>query len=125
MTRNALAAALEMLDFTRKFGDGNPDRAMIGRTRVGLHYGEAIVGNFGGEGRISYTALGDSMNTAARRGAPTEVSEEQGPGQRRGAQAGLDTDVLRPMGRIVLSGRPTPIIVWEPAPDVGRKCAGS
>ena len=43
------------------------DRAMIGRTRVGLHYGEAIVGNFGGEGRISYTALGDSMNTAARR----------------------------------------------------------
>ncbi|MEQ1511030.1 MAG: adenylate/guanylate cyclase domain-containing protein, partial [Sphingopyxis sp.] len=38
----------------------------IGRTRVGLHYGEAVVGNFGGEGRIQYTALGDSMNTAAR-----------------------------------------------------------
>ena len=38
----------------------------IGRTRVGLHWGEAIVGNFGGEGRIQYTALGDAMNTAAR-----------------------------------------------------------
>ena len=35
-------------------------------TRVGLHRGEAIVGNFGGEGRIQYTALGDAMNTGAR-----------------------------------------------------------
>ena len=35
-------------------------------TRVGLHRGEAMVGNFGGEGRIQYTALGDGMNTAAR-----------------------------------------------------------
>ena len=24
------------------------------------------------------------------------------------------------MGRIVLSGRPTPIVVWEPAPDIER-----
>ena len=107
-----------MLDFTRKFGDGEPDRAMIGRTRVGLHYGEAIVGNFGGEGRISYTALGDSMNTAARLEGANKylkskalVSDE--------VRKLVDTGVLRPMGRIVLSGRPTPIVVWEPAPDVG------
>ena len=26
--------------------------------------------------------------------------------------------MLRPMGRIVLSGRPTPIVVWEPAPEL-------
>ena len=38
----------------------------IGRTRVGLHYGEAIVGNFGGEAGATYTALGDAMNYAAR-----------------------------------------------------------
>src|SRR3546814_1263132 len=38
----------------------------IGMTRVGLHVGDAIVGNFGGEDRIQYTALGDSMNTASR-----------------------------------------------------------
>ena len=38
----------------------------IGVTRVGLHRGEAVVGNFGGEGRMQYTALGDAMNTAAR-----------------------------------------------------------
>ena len=40
--------------------------AELGRTRAGLHYGDAVVGNFGGEGRLSYTALGDAMNCAAR-----------------------------------------------------------
>ena len=117
---NAVAAALEMLSFTRNFGKDNSDRAMVGRTRVGLHYGEAIVGNFGGEGRISYTALGDAMNTAARLEGANKylksaalVSEE--------VRKHVETDVLRPMGRIVLSGRPTPIVVWEPAPQMDAK----
>jgi len=115
----ALAAAIAMLEFTQKFGKDDPDRARVGRTRVGLHHGEAIVGNFGGEGRISYTALGDSMNTAARLEGANKylkskalVSDE--------VRKRVETDVLRPMGRIVLSGRPTPIVVWEPAPDIER-----
>ena len=114
---NAVNAALEMLAFTQKFGENDPDRAMVGRTRVGLHYGEAIVGNFGGEGRISYTALGDAMNTAARLEGANKylktvalISED--------VRRLVVTDVLRPMGRIVLSGRPTPIVVWEPAPEM-------
>lgn len=114
---HAVAAALAMIDFTRNFGDGDPDRARLGRTRVGLHYGEAIVGNFGGEGRISYTALGDSMNTAARLEGANKylksralISDD--------VRNHVDSDVLRPMGRIVLSGRPTPIVVWEPAPEM-------
>ena len=50
-------------EFRRAAPPGVPP---IGRTRVGVHFGEAIVGNFGGDGRIQYTALGDAMNTAAR-----------------------------------------------------------
>ena len=49
--------------FRRSAPEGVPP---IGCTRVGLHRGEAIVGNFGGEGRMQYTALGDAMNTASR-----------------------------------------------------------
>jgi adenylate cyclase len=111
----AVAAAIAMLEFTQNFGQDNPDRAMLGRTRVGLHYGEAIVGNFGGEGRISYTALGDAMNTAARLEGANKylkstalISEE--------VRQKVGNGILRPMGRIVLSGRPVPIVVWEPAP---------
>lgn len=115
----AVAAAVAMLEFTQNFGNDNADRAMLGRTRVGLHYGEAIVGNFGGEGRISYTALGDSMNTAARLEGANKylksvalISDE--------VRQQVPTDILRPMGRIILSGRPVPIVVWEPAPHMDK-----
>jgi adenylate cyclase len=53
--------------FTQNFSaEHNEPGAEFGRTRAGLHYGDAVVGNFGGEGRLSYTALGDAMNCAAR-----------------------------------------------------------
>ena len=112
----ALKAVVEMLDFTRHFGAKDSDRAMLGRTRIGLHYGESIVGNFGGEGRMQYTALGDAMNTAARLEGANKylksvalVSDE--------ARARTEAqDIFRPMGRITLSGRSTPIVVWEPSP---------
>jgi adenylate cyclase len=96
---------------------GGDDVPPIGVTRVGLHRGEAVVGNFGGEGRIQYTALGDAMNTAARLESANKalktimlVSDE--------AKRESSLDFFRPMGRIVLSGRATPVIVWEPAPDM-------
>jgi adenylate cyclase len=36
------------------------------RTRIGINTGDALVGNIGFEERLSYTALGDTMNLAAR-----------------------------------------------------------
>lgn len=33
---------------------------------VGVHFGPAVVGNMGSEKRMDYTAIGDTVNTAAR-----------------------------------------------------------
>lgn len=89
----------------------------VGRTRVGLHFGEAIVGNFGGEDRIQYTALGDSMNTASRLEAAnkklgTSVIASAAAAHRSGL------DWWRPMGRITLRGRATPVDIFEPQPNM-------
>jgi len=38
----------------------------LGRTRMGLHTGTCLVGNFGGEKRFNYTAYGETVVIAAR-----------------------------------------------------------
>ncbi|KZX52929.1 guanylate cyclase [Erythrobacter sp. HI00D59] len=88
----------------------------IGKTRVGLHYGEAVVGNFGGENRIQYTALGDSMNTAARLEAANKALDSSVMASREFAdRSGMEW--WRPMGAVVLRGRAKPVELMEPAPD--------
>jgi hypothetical protein len=81
----AVKAAIAMYrageEFRRNAPPGVPP---IGRTRVGVHFGEAIVGNFGGDGRIQYTALGDAMNTAARLEGANKPLRHDDPRQPRG-----------------------------------------
>jgi len=114
---NAAKAAYAMWRAGETFrSDLPPGVPPIGRTRVGLHWGEAIVGNFGGEGRIQYTALGDSMNTAARlesanKSLGTSVIASREAVERSGLHW------WRPMGKVVLRGRATPVEIFEPAPD--------
>ena len=93
----------------------DPTLPKIGKTRVGLHWGEAVVGNFGGEKRIQYTALGDSMNTAARLEAANKALETSVMASREFAErSGLDW--WRPMGSVQLRGRAKPVELMEPAP---------
>lgn len=89
----------------------------IGATRVGLHFGEAIVGNFGGEGRIQYTALGDSMNTAARLESANKQTKSKVLVSHDAVER-ANLDWFRPLGRIVLRGRATPLNVYEPVPEM-------
>ncbi|MEO9635976.1 MAG: adenylate/guanylate cyclase domain-containing protein [Parasphingorhabdus sp.] len=115
--RAAYALYLAGEDFRKNVPEGLPP---IGRTRVGMHYGDAIVGNFGGEGRIQYTALGDAMNTAARLEAANKALDTKVLVSREAMErTGLDW--YRPMGKITLRGRSTPVEVFEPIPDWEEK----
>ncbi len=117
----ALAALKAMTTAGEAFGarmaEIDPELPPIGRTRVGLHHGEAVVGNFGGEGRIQYTALGDSMNTAARLEAANKPMKTRSLASVE-ALAGLAPETMVAMGRIRLRGRAQPVDVFEPRPDL-------
>jgi adenylate cyclase len=54
-------AASEALN-TQFAAEGLPAFAV----RVGIHFGDAVVGNVGSEDRMNYTVLGNSVNLAAR-----------------------------------------------------------
>jgi adenylate cyclase len=118
---NAARAAYAMWQagevFRRNVPPGVPP---IGKTRVGLHFGEAIVGNFGGEGRIQYTALGDSMNTAARLESANKALGSSVLASREAMERSA-LDWWRPMGTVVLRGRATPVEIFEPAPEFPRE----
>lgn len=113
----AFAAALALAEAGERFRSTLPEGLPpVGRTRVGLHRGEAVVGNFGGEGRIQYTALGDAMNTAARlEGANKQLGTRALVSET--AIQGLAPGCFRPMGRVAVRGRATPIAVFEPLHD--------
>ncbi|PZN94111.1 MAG: adenylate/guanylate cyclase domain-containing protein [Alphaproteobacteria bacterium] len=111
--QNALAAAIAMSRAGAALMRPVAGRASLGRTRVGLHRGMAIVGNFGGEGRIQYTALGDSMNVAARlEGANKTLKTAVLVSREAAERAGMAQ--FRPMGRVRVRGRDAPIEVFEP-----------
>jgi len=113
----AVKAAWAMYQAGEAFRKAVPEGVPpIGRTRVGVHYGEAIVGNFGGEGRIQYTALGDAMNTAARLESANKPLDTKMLVSREAMErCGLDW--FRPMGKVTLRGRATPVEIFEPTPD--------
>ncbi len=114
----AASAALAMFEAGEKFridmAEGVPP---LGMTRVGLHVGDAIVGNFGGEGRIQYTALGDAMNTASRLEAANK-SLKTGVLISAEAAARSERGDLVPMGRVTLRGRAQPVDVLTARPDL-------
>lgn len=114
--RNAALCGYAMWQAGEEFrASVDPSLPPIGKTRVGMHFGEAVVGNFGGERRIQYTALGDAMNTAARLESANKALDSAVMASRELAErSGLDW--WRPMGSVVLRGRASPIDLFEPAP---------
>jgi adenylate cyclase len=115
----ALACALEMDAFASVYAARLQQQgSAFGHTRIGVHCGEVIVGNFGGSTMFDYRALGDPVNTAAR----LESVNKQ-----LGTRICVSEDMLiekpqisvRPVGRLVLKGKSQALSVFEPLMEDG------
>ena len=78
---------------------------------VGVNCGDAVVGNMGCDFRMDYTAMGDTVNTAAR----LEANAKRG-------QILISSDVYyrvkdritaEPIGEIPLKGKSVGVFVWS------------
>jgi class 3 adenylate cyclase len=106
--------ALAIDRFAEPFRAELNDRGVpFGLTRIGLHTGVAVVGNFGASTRFDYTAQGDAVNTAARLeglnkylGTRICVSEE--------TQARCPGLAFRPLAVVTVKGKSTALPVYEP-----------
>lgn len=110
----ALNCALAMRRFANDYSAKLQSRGIaFGKTRIGVHSGEVIVGNLGGKTIFDYRALGDAVNTASRL---------EGANKYLGTQICVSEATLsacpeiqaRPIGRILLKGKSRPIMAFEP-----------
>jgi len=122
----AVRCALQMDRFAQAWSVEQQAKGVaFGHTRIGIHTGPAVVGNFGSRRRFDYAAHGDAVNTAARLegvnkqfGTRICVSE---------ATRALCHGILfRPLGTVTVKGRSSSIRVFEPAleetPYLARYC---
>jgi class 3 adenylate cyclase/CHASE2 domain-containing sensor protein len=110
----AVRAALEIDRFCQGFHEAQVRGGIpFGITRIGVHTGTAVIGNFGSSARFTYTAQGDAVNTASRLEAlnkhfGTRISVSE-------ATAALCRTVrFRPIASVVLKGKSEPVAVFEP-----------
>jgi adenylate cyclase len=117
---NALAAAIDM---QRQLPVLNAELRAEGlpelKVGIGLHTGEATVGYIGSERRTEYTAIGDTVNLAARleqnaSGGQILLSEAAA----KAAQPAPRT--LRPRPALLVKNRTQPVQVFEVAWDTGK-----
>ena len=114
----AVAAAIKMqnamnqlrTDFVK---EGLPPIHM----RIGIHSGEAVVGNLGSAKRFDYTAIGDDVNLTARLEGTnklygTEILVSNETAVQIEGRIGL-----RPVDRVVVKGRSNAIDVFTPCAD--------
>ncbi|MFN0120805.1 MAG: adenylate/guanylate cyclase domain-containing protein [Blastocatellia bacterium] len=119
--RDAVKAVRAAVDIQRALADFNRELGELGLPAIaigiGINTGPAIVGYIGSETRLDYTAIGDTINTAAR------LESNAKPGQivisETTMQALDESFNLKPLDQLKLKGKSenlkTAEVVWQKA----------
>jgi adenylate cyclase len=116
--RRAVNCVIEMDAAARQFAARQRAKGVpFGSTRIGVHSGRAVIGNFGGARFFDYTAYGHTVNIASRLetankliGTTICISEQ--------TVAAVPEFRGRPVGHLLIRGADEPIKAFEPCnPD--------
>lgn len=110
--RNALVAAVRMQQQVARLGEERVQRGLAPiRIGIGLHHGPAVVGNIGSTERMQYTAIGDTVNVAARlvsRAEPGQILISETMYKAAGA-----SDLFHDLGQMSVKGRDAQVRVYS------------
>lgn len=110
--RNALVAAVRMQQQVSRLSAERIERGLAPlRIGIGLHHGPAVVGNIGSVERMQYTAIGDTVNIAARLVSRAEPGQILISETMHAAAGG--GDLFHDLGLISVKGRDAQVRVYS------------
>jgi class 3 adenylate cyclase/CHASE2 domain-containing sensor protein len=110
--RTAIFMQRRMDALNERWAARNPEHKPM-MVRIGVHTGEVVVGNVGGEDRFDYSAIGDAVNLAARLEPANKTYDTLNMVSEATLAAGRDEYRVRELDFIAVKGKEEPIKVYE------------
>jgi adenylate cyclase len=128
---SAVRAAIEIVDGVRRAREEDERRGEDGFTiKVGINSGSAVVGNIGSENRMSYTAMGEDVNLAARLESVPPLYGCLIVAGEQTARLAQNVFLMRELDWLLVKGAGKPMSVYQPiaeldsATDAQRELVG-